>query len=95
MTLWGYGISSQANSFTQETAERNPGKQGITGEISTPPSKTEFGGGGEPSEVTGLLVPPWHSAPVGDPHVVPRVVPLVPDARGMAVRVRRARLRAW
>ena len=38
MTFWGYGISSQANSFAQETAERNPGKQGLTGEVSTPPN---------------------------------------------------------
>ena len=58
------------------------------------PKQNEMRGGGEPSVYTGHLVLPWHSAPVGDPHVVPRVVPLVPDARGMAVRVRRARLRA-
>ena len=58
------------------------------------PKQNGIRGGGEPSVVTGLLVPPWHSALVGDPHMAPRVVPLVPDARGMAVRVRRARLRA-
>ena len=51
-------------------ARREPRQAGDHRRDIHTPKQNGIRGGGEPSVDTGLLVPPWHSAPVRDPHVV-------------------------